>query len=539
MHKGLHKQYGYFLILSVIFILIIGVMGSLIAYLFSNRARLSVAQANGLYAFYNAESGLEIGTRLLTRPDLTNRVNCGSLTGTSAVTNATLNTGTFTLATINSSPIFVNTTLSSSETSSDTTINLTSSSGFAPSGRVLIDREAIDYAAVSGNTLIGVTRGTAGTLASSHANATRVGQYQCSFTSSVGIPNLTTLTYQRQLQTNVELQYGVAVGNTSGGNWAFIHWNRPTEASWNSFLTSAGTETALNAVSMLSPVDGFAVGDVSASSLNILRWNGSSWALSTMTACSAQHLNGVSMVSASDGYIVGNRYRPACAGSGNYRYTILKWNGTSWSLLTPSTSPSIPADASGLTNLNAVSVIDTTGSGSATVGFAVGDSGTILQYNGTNWVANTSPTTRNLTGVYTVSASEAWAVGSNGTILKWNGSTWSTFTSPHNSNMFCITMLDTNGDGLAEAGWIGAASGRIASYNGSSWSFVDLGNTAINGISAINTNDVWAVGAGGAAYHYDGSSWTSFTSGLSVALNAVSMIPIIKNPAAAWKQNFR
>src|SRR3990167_38335 len=106
---SLQRQQGYFLILSVIFILVIGVMGSIIAYILANSAPISVAEKNGLGAFYIAESGIEIGTRLLTLPTLSgtpSRLTCGSITGTSSITNAAMDNGMFTISTFNSSPVY-------------------------------------------------------------------------------------------------------------------------------------------------------------------------------------------------------------------------------------------------------------------------------------------------------------------------------------------------------------------------------------------------------------------------------------------------
>src|SRR3990167_2448297 len=109
------QQQGYFFIIAVLLILLTGVMGSIIAYLFANRARISVAEQYGLHAFYIAESGLEISARLLTIPSLNgspSRLSCASLTGTGTIINAPLGVCTFTVTTINSSPVYANNALS-------------------------------------------------------------------------------------------------------------------------------------------------------------------------------------------------------------------------------------------------------------------------------------------------------------------------------------------------------------------------------------------------------------------------------------------
>jgi hypothetical protein len=65
-------------------------------------------------------------------------------------------------------------TLASSVAVDDTTISLTSSSGFPTTGRIKINSEIITYAALSGNDLIGCSRGQNGTTAAAHTSSTAV-----------------------------------------------------------------------------------------------------------------------------------------------------------------------------------------------------------------------------------------------------------------------------------------------------------------------------------------------------------------------------
>lgn len=531
-----HQQ-GYFLLLAVVLIFVIGIMGTVIAYIVSNRAMLSVAQAKALTVFYNAESGLEIATRYLTRPGFSSpaRVSCAALN--SQLANVSFNSGTFT-ATGNIN--YAVSTLSGTINATATSLTLTSSAGFANNGRVSLDSELMDYAAISGNTLVGLTRGAGSTRAASHASGASVGQYQCAVDVQSGVPNLTSPNYQRDLQWNVQLQNGFLVGHSSGSNFTINNWNKDAELVWTSNGFNGGANgTNLTAISMLSDADGWAVGERSANSFIFVHWNGNTWSDSALAgSCNGQNLLGVSMISSSQGFAVGARYRPNCANSGNYRYTLLRWNGSAWSLLTPSTSPSIPADASSNQNLNAIHVIDTSGNGAGNIGFAVGNNGTILQYNGSHWVTNVTPGTDDMYGVYTVSASEAWAVGQNGTIWRWNGSSWSDFASPVNTRFNSISMYDTNGDGLADFGVIGANSARLLIYNGTSWTMTDLGNTNIYATAVFNEHDAWAAGASGDAYHWDGSSWTAVGSGTTRRINGMSVVVQGNPPRSLWRQTF-
>tara|TARA_R100001015_G_C4632630_1_gene196426 strand:+ start:141 stop:2204 length:2064 start_codon:yes stop_codon:yes gene_type:complete len=65
-------------------------------------------------------------------------------------------------------------TLSSGISATDTTIPLTSSTGFPASGTIQIGSETINYAAISSNNLIGVTRGAENTTAATHSSSDAV-----------------------------------------------------------------------------------------------------------------------------------------------------------------------------------------------------------------------------------------------------------------------------------------------------------------------------------------------------------------------------
>lgn len=535
-------QQGYLALLAIIFIMVIGFIGITVVNQFAGSANAVNDFTQSDQTFYIANAGLQKAARQLLTPFLSGsnpRISCAAITGNTNVTNSSFSTGTFTVTTVSGSPVYTNTTLSSSVTSSVTSIPVASTSGFASTGQLMIDREVMSYGGISGNSFIGVQRGINHSAASSHASAAPVSQYQCSVNSLAGIPSVASPRYQRQMQLSIPEQEAWAVGAVTGGSYQLTRWNRPTELSWTSAAFSDASAVNLNSVSMLSNADGWAVGNNSATTYTLLHWTGSSWSrISLASACSNQDLYGISSVSSQEAWAVGHIYRTngTCTSSaGTQRYTILQWNGTSWSALAPTT---IPSDAGSNQNLNAVHVIATTG-GAGTLGFAVGDKGKILKYNGSTWVADTSPTSQNLLGVHVTSASEAWAVGASGTIIKWNGSTWSTFTSPTSQTLNGIRMLDLTGVGTAQSGWAVGASGTAIQYNGSSWSTSTTGvATTLNKVSVFYAaNDAWIAGNSGTLLHWDGSSWTSISSGLSVNLLGISVVPARQSPVA-WQEVF-
>ncbi len=538
------KQQGFLSIVAVIFIIIIGFLGSAIVYMFVGSAASTNYFAMSETAFYIAEAGLEKATRYLVTPLLSGasiRISCAALNGNTNLTNSTFGRGAFTVTRVTGSPFLTDDVLSSAITSSATTIPVTSTTGFASSGRILIDKEAMNYTGISGNSFIGVTRAVNNTIASSHTSGTYVSQYQCSLNSVGGIPNVTSPTWKRTLQSGVELQDAYAVGNKAGSTFVLTHWNSPTELAWTSTSFTNASNVNLNSVDMLSNAEGWMVGDVSGTNFMFIHLLGASLTvLPVAGSCAGQHLLGVSAVSSKEAWAVGVRFRVTNCNAGNFSYTVLRWNGSTWVELTSATSPSIPVSgASGvISNLNAVHVIDPNGDGLGNFGFAVGDTGTILQYNGSTWTKIPSPTTKNLLSVYVVSANEAWAVGESGVILKWNGSSWSSFTSPTGSQLNQIVLLDTQGTGTASAGWAVGNGGVAITYNGTSWSSQNIGGGNRLGVKMFTKDDVWVVGAGGAIVHWDGSAWTTITSGVSAQLNSIALVSPTKTPQSAWNEIF-
>ncbi len=549
----MRKQRGFFAIIAVLLIMMMGAMGVIIAYNLSSRASTGANEKSGFDAFYLAESGLEVAARLLIGSGVSSSATCATLTGDSRVTNASLLNGTFTATAVGGALYTGSSTLSSSINASSSSITLASTVGFSAHGRVRIDSEAIDYAAISGNQLIGLARGAGGTTAASHTNGASVTESVCLVDVQAGIPSIASPSYQRELQMAVEILSGSdawIVGNRTGNNFVFERWNTPTASAWNdASVTDVSNRSNLNKVSLSSLTNGWAVGDVNRSNFIFNYWNGASWtAMPVSGACSGQNLYSVFTVSDSEAWAVGARYRPSCGGGGkegrnsSYRYTIFEWDGKSWNQLDPSTSPSIPSDSSSNRNLNDISMIDSNRNGHANLGFAVGASGKILLYNGTSWSDYSSPTSSTLNGVSVVSTSEAWIVGASGHIYKWNGSSWSSFSSPTSTTLHNIQMVDSNGDGKAEYGWAVGNSGVIIYYNGSSWSTQHSSGNDLFDIGISSDSQAWAVGASGAIFMWDGSSWTSQSSPVGVRLNGISVVRgsanITGSEVGSWQQIF-
>ena len=256
---------------------------------------------------------------------------------------------------------------------------------------------------------------------------------------------------------------GWAVGDAG----IIVHWDG---ASWQ--VVSSPTTNDLNAVHMLAANDGWAVGGSGGANGTILHWDGGTW--QSVASPTNLELFSVFMVSATDGWIVGGK-------SGES--VILRWNGASW---TPVPSPAPPPAL--LLDVVMLSPID---------GWAVGNQGTILHWNGNVWQLVSSPTNLYIISIDMVSATDGWVVGglsSTGQILRWDGNSWQLFPATIKKELASVSMVSPT-DGWA-VGWYG---GEILHWDGASWTPISSPGGA-SAVDMLSATDGWAVG--GSTLHY-------------------------------------
>jgi photosystem II stability/assembly factor-like uncharacterized protein len=172
---------------------------------------------------------------------------------------------------------------------------------------------------------------------------------------------------------------------------------------------------------------------------------------------------------------------------------ILRWDGTAWTDF-PSPTPWALYDIFML---------------SEDEGWAVGLTGKILAWDGISWTEIQSPYFGALTSVSMISATDGWIVGTYGRILRWNGDTWSQVNSPVSSSFYAVEMLSDSD------GWIAGNNGITLRWNGSNW--VQVANPAMDlpwpenwlkSISMLSENEGWIVGESGTIMRWDGESWS-------------------------------
>jgi hypothetical protein len=214
-----------------------------------------------------------------------------------------------------------------------------------------------------------------------------------------------------------------------------------------------------------------------------------------------------------------------CSGYGYWAVgssgTILQYDGNTnnWAVW-----PSLQAPAGLTASLSSVFMVSITDGWIVGAPPFMGQPSTILRWRRTGtivqerWESVTCPTTQSLIDVWALSSTDAWAVGAGGTILHWNGAAWSPVSSPTSTTLWAIHMVS------ATAGWAVGGSGTILRWNGASWSIVPTPTTALLlDVYMLSATDGWATGAGGVILHWNGSSWQSVTSPTMESLYGVTM----------------
>jgi hypothetical protein len=127
--------------------------------------------------------------------------------------------------------------------------------------------------------------------------------------------------------------------------------------------------------------------------------------------------------------------------------------------------------------------------------FAVGLTGTVVEFDGTAWRQHDSGTNAHLRGLDVFGARDLVAVGLSGVILRYDGRTWAAMDSGTESHLEDVWVA-----GEAEAYAVGYA-GTMLRYDGARWTRLDL-DVAAN-LHAVygNAREVIAVGGGGIAVH--------------------------------------
>jgi hypothetical protein len=173
--------------------------------------------------------------------------------------------------------------------------------------------------------------------------------------------------------------------------------------------------------------------------------------------------------------------------------TILEYNGTDWSPMTSGTGEDLRGVWASASN-NAIAVgglVLTT---------------TLLHFDGANWTPKTSPVTQAPFAVWGSSPSNVFAVCGNKNIIYFDGSSWSSMLAGTTPTLYGV--WGSSGTNVFAVG----ASGMILQYAPPDWNELSSGTTSfLRDVWGSSADDVYAVGDGGTVRHWNGSSWGPVT----------------------------
>jgi hypothetical protein len=240
-------------------------------------------------------------------------------------------------------------------------------------------------------------------------------------------------------------------------------------------------------------------------------------------------LKSVYMLSPSEGWAVG--YAQPTTNSTTGLPAIFHYDGSTWTLVPAPKFLDFPSKQSAY-NLTSVSFGPPSNPIIRTDGWAVGFNGslssgaktnaTALHWDGITWrveIAGLSGLgVGPLWSVFMVSPTDVWAVGQNrtgsstpgvgGTFWHWTGvpglgGGWNLVQPPVPNILYSVFMVSST------EGWAVGSGGAIWHYFGGAWTaFTSPVSTTLRAVYMLSQTDGWAVGDGGVIVHYTAGTWS-------------------------------
>jgi hypothetical protein len=272
---------------------------------------------------------------------------------------------------------------------------------------------------------------------------------------------------------------------------------------WSQYVGPAGLASivGLNSISMVSATDGWAVGEGSLA----LHYDGKNWnpVSSPIRGCSAF----VQMLSATDGWITG------CDPSG--AASIFHYDGHAWTAQ-PLPAGLHPNHFFGLSMVSptegwAIGNTDSAISGLIQGSSGAGTNGFILHYKDGQWTVQSAYQSTNFWSLSMSSASDGWAAGSTFVnnnpvpfLVHYTQGHWMQVANPlpgtHADSFYVVHMTSATDGWLATDQDTRTGLPTLLHWNGTAWTVTNLpaiSDTAsllITDIATLSAGDAWAVG---------------------------------------------
>jgi len=289
-----------------------------------------------------------------------------------------------------------------------------------------------------------------------------------------------TITYADDLSYSTEYTVTVSnlvmdsAGNTMTESYVFTFTTSEQEPGTISWMNPLPQGNDLLGVWSISANDIFAVGYNG----TILRSDGTNWSL--MESNTSSNLYAVWGLSSSNVYAVGS--------SG----VIMHYDGSEWSLA--------HMDPDGETFLSIWG-------SSATDIHIGGQGGKIIHWNGTDWRIKQSGSNSNIGAMWGFSNEEVYAADWTSRVLKYNPPTWYTMQQFDDANYMFNALWGTSGNNLYVAGVPFEGDCQMFHFDGDDWDCIDEIWERVASIWGSAADDIFAVGNAGVIYYFDGTSW--------------------------------
>lgn len=566
------KNRGFLLIGAVILILLIGSMGVYVAHIATTNDHSAALYRDMSGANSVANSALSEVTQSLVGPDLSQRVSCEDLA--SHYQTTALGEGEFQVTGTryySSNP----NTLTKLLLPTDNIIHVSSLSGFAPYGRVRINKEFLDYTGTSNDAancnneapcLTGAKHGTAFTSATSHNEGTLIGQNQCSVRITAAVPSFNNEIARHTLNAQIlSLDEGWLVSRQPARALAIFRFNGASFEKFTSAEFGSGVDPKhTNAISQLNYPTGY-FGANRAGKINFMQWNGNQIVrMPNNSVVPSTSITDISCLSDKNCWATGK--------DGN----LLRYDSTDdWHNARPEhtldfkDNPTYGIVYSTTHNGQKIKVslygISCSTSNSCwAVGTVYDDKPIYEYYNGDKWrrvskyvgEINFGPANfdrnilrANTNGVFCTSSHNCWSVGavrdSLPNINHYNGTTWSRYEFPEDSSQITDLARNLNDVYCTSSSncWLVGQNGGtgnfrntalIAHYNGSTWTRQtipsNLPNQSLDSIYCAYASNCWAAGNSGTLLHYNGSNWSAITPPADASRKRLSDFSIISVP---------
>jgi hypothetical protein len=178
--------------------------------------------------------------------------------------------------------------------------------------------------------------------------------------------------------------------------------------------------------------------------------------------------------------------------------------------------------------------------------WAVGDQGTIVHWDGTEWQKVQSPVNLLLYDIWGTSSDNIYAIRISlsqlSQLIHYDGNSWTEITSqlPSGDRNFTSLWFDRGGTGYV-------VGNNVLHYDGGAFNRIEINQDKfLLRVRGINSTDVFTVGQKGRVYHFNGEDWITYPElndesqgmelrGVYVTETTVFAVGIINNGAIIYR----